>query len=166
MHLGFYKLVKNFLSTEQCSKIIESLPIQEEIRLLDSGLSTIGTWHKNKITDQRCSLNVDNNLLKLLEKFLPNDLSYVSDRMYVTKYDTEQKCTPHIDPADITAIILLNNNFDGGELIINKKKVPLEMGDAIIFSDKLVHSVNKITNGTRYALSIWLNIQTNNKGKG
>ena len=166
MHLGFYKLVKNLLSVEQCSNILESLPIQEEIKLLSGEISTIDQWHKNKITDQRCSLNVDKDLLSILEQNLPNNLTYISDRMYVTKYDVGQECTSHTDPSDITAIILLNNDFHGGDLIINKRKVTLKMGDAIIFSDRLVHSVNKITNGTRYALSIWLNIQTNNKGKG
>jgi hypothetical protein len=152
-------VVKNFLPPGYCKEIIESLPLGN---IVDSGGYTnllTGNWYKNNITDQRCPLDLDNTILDKVLTLLPAELDCVADRMYVTKYNVGQSCQVHTDPADITVIILLNDVFEGGELVVGKRKLRLRQGDAVVFSDRLLHSVFEITHGERYALSVWLNVQ-------
>lgn len=157
--LGVYKLLKEFWSKDQCNDFLKLLPKQDIIVPYTDKDSEIGVWYKNHITDQRCTLSVDSNILEHIKTYLPKEYDYTSDRMYVTKYDSGQKCIPHIDPTDITVIILLNDGFEGGELFVRNRKVNLNKGDAIFFSDREIHSVYEITKGTRYALSVWLKQQ-------
>jgi hypothetical protein len=157
--LGFYKLLKGFLTAERCKELINLLPEQNTIIPYTNEASSPGVWYKNNITEQRCTLSVENDILEKIKACLPTDNEYIADRMYVTKYDLGQLCKPHKDPADITIIILLNKEFEGGDLFVEKRKINLCLGDAIFFSNREIHHVSKITNGTRYALSIWLNIK-------
>lgn len=162
-NLGFYKLVKEFLSIEDCNKLLSLLPKQDStIPYIDEESKTkIGSWYKNQITDQRCTLSVDYNILEKIKTYLPTTHNYVAERMYITKYDVGQQCTPHKDPVDITVIILLSDEFEGGDLFVRNRKIHLSLGDAIIFSDNAIHSVSKLSNGVRYALSVWLTVQNN-----
>jgi len=58
--------------------------------------------------------------------------------------------------------ICLNNDYEGGEFVFNlpssKYVVSQNIGDAVIFPSNFMfpHQVNKITNGTRYALIGWV----------
>lgn len=160
-NLGFYKLIKDFLSDEHCKEILSLLPKQDDTipYINEESKTKIGSWHRNQITDQRCTLNIDNDILEKIKIYLPGTHNYVAERMYITKYDVGQQCTPHTDPVDITIIILLSDEFEGGELFVKNRRVNLRKGDAIIFSDKETHFVSKITKGTRNALSVWLKIQ-------
>ena len=63
----------------------------------------------------------------------------------------------HYDTGDLLAfIIYLNDNFVGGETVINKKQIEPKTGRMIIFSNgRLEHCVNNIQEGTRYTLIGW-----------
>ena len=58
--------------------------------------------------------------------------------------------------------ICLNNEYKGGEFVFDfpneKMTIPQNVGDAIIFPSNFMfpHQVNKITEGTRYALIAWV----------
>ena len=157
--LGICKVVNNFLPPGYCKEIINSLPQSDVV--VSNGYTTLpaGNWYKNNITDQRCVLDLDDTILEKVLTLLPAELDYVADRMYVTKYNVGQSCRVHNDPTDITVIILLNDEFEGGELVVGKRKLRLRQGDAVVFSDRLLHSVFEIISGERYALSVWLNVQ-------
>ena len=76
-------------------------------------------------------------------------------------------------PCSITINAYLNDDYHGGELVIYDSTLPFDhpstdeslvpltaykpaAGDAIIFPSIMLHSVNKVTSGTRYGLNIRL----------
>ena len=55
-----------------------------------------------------------------------------------------------------TSIIYLNDNFEGGETVVEKKKIKPKQGLMVLFAgDKMTHGVNKIKKGTRYTIPCW-----------
>ena len=57
---------------------------------------------------------------------------------------------------NFTAICYLNDNFKGGETVVEKTVIKPKQGLMILFSgDKKTHSVNKIKKGTRYTIPCW-----------
>jgi len=60
----------------------------------------------------------------------------------------------------LTIIGLLNDDFDGGDLIMfEDTKVPLKKGDIVIFPSVFLfpHKIEKIIKGTRYSVVSWSN---------
>ena len=55
-----------------------------------------------------------------------------------------------------TSIIYLNDDFKGGETVVEKKKIKPKQGLMVLFAgDKMTHGVNKIKKGTRYTIPCW-----------
>ena len=59
--------------------------------------------------------------------------------------------------------ICLNNEYQGGEFVFSffeesKVQIPQNVGDAIAFPSNFMfpHQVNKVTEGTRYAIIAWV----------
>jgi len=83
---------------------------------------------------------------------------------HVDSWEKVYKNTGYI--RKLSASILLNDNFEGGEFqfnlrnhnkennkfTINQSK---ETGTVIVFPSHLLHKVNKVTGGTRYSLVCW-----------
>ena len=60
----------------------------------------------------------------------------------------------------MTAIIFLNNNYDGGNLQYKEneeiKTFSKEKGSLVLFPASLSHKVSKITKGVRYSIVTWI----------
>lgn len=83
----------------------------------------------------------------------------------VLKYETGTKLLPHHDHGDakgipvLTIMGLLNDDFEGGELVFwDDEIIKLEVGDIIIFPTLFAytHQINEITSGTRYSTVSWI----------
>tara|TARA_R110002051_G_C8660337_1_gene488938 strand:+ start:52 stop:546 length:495 start_codon:yes stop_codon:yes gene_type:complete len=64
----------------------------------------------------------------------------------------------HIDFKDhcYTSIIYLNDNFEGGETVVEKRKIKPKPGLMVLFSgNQTLHGVNKIKKGNRYTIPCW-----------
>ena len=48
---------------------------------------------------------------------------------------------------------MLNDDFEGGELIVNNKVVPKEKGMAILFDGSLFHEVTPVLSGERFVVA-------------
>lgn len=64
---------------------------------------------------------------------------------------------------EITTIILLNDEFEGGEFQIKTSDNEIETcelrsGESIQFPSEVIHRVKPITKGVRYSLTIWNSI--------
>ena len=64
---------------------------------------------------------------------------------------------------EITTVILLNDEFEGGEFQIKTSDNQIEtcvmrIGESIQFPSEVIHRVKPITKGVRYSLSIWNSI--------
>lgn len=164
MSSGAFSSVKNFITVDECDRIINSLPVLDlnecTVQLKPAEL---GTWYKNDITDKRIALPVDETLENRIRKEVIGEQFVSTGKMYITKYEAGEFCKRHFDPVDITVIILLNNDFTGGNFILERFKPKLNAGDMIVFDKGTYHNVTEVTSGCRYALSIWFNKQQQDK---
>jgi hypothetical protein len=64
-----------------------------------------------------------------------------------------------------TLIIQLSNNYEGGVLEVNNKKVDKLIGNCVLFDSNDWHSVSEITSGTRYCLVFWIEKHQFDKNK-
>ena len=136
-------LYDNFLLKEDCDKYIN-----------------VFKKEKDKIKQYR-----DTFTLKIKDVALLNKLkSEFNINNFITPHNLEIVMWPknsfmglHYDTGDLLAfIIYLNDNFVGGETVIDKKQIEPKTGRVVIFSNgRLEHSVNKIEEGTRYTLIGW-----------
>jgi hypothetical protein len=105
-------------------------------------------------------------LVEVVKKYIHinDDYEYVSNIHYI-KYILGEEAKPHTDDyiSDKTFIILLNDNFEGGEFYLNKKLVPLKKGDLLKFDSLQLHEVKKIRKGTREVLVIFVKKKIKNK---
>ena len=111
-----------------------------------------------------CDLN-NTELMDIVKKHIPVAKDEYIANVHYINYRIGEKANPHVDTgASIkTFIILLTNNFEGGEFYLTKKHVPFEMGEIFEFDAKLLHEVKEITEGNREVLVVCL--KWNNKNK-
>ena len=97
-------------------------------------------------------------LLNLLHKYIQiNDESeYISNVHYI-KYSVGEKAKPHTDNSisDKSYILLLNDEFEGGEFYLDNKHIKFEKGDLLEFNGFILHEVKEITEGYREVLVIF-----------
>lgn len=154
-----FTVLKKLLTDDACDRLISLLPeepIEKRTHSI-SEISPIGEWLKGPITQRRCKLAVDDSIINSIrsQHRTLRSLEYYAPLMYVTKYVAGDICVEHYDPSDYTVIILLNNDFTGGNLYVENFDTELSAGDAVVFEGKMMHKVSEVTNGSRYALSIW-----------
>jgi hypothetical protein len=79
------------------------------------------------------------------------------DNMEIVKWPEGSALPPHHDDGDfLTFIIFLNEDFDGGESVIENIKIKPKLGDLLIFSNGLyLHEIKKIKKGERFVLIAW-----------
>ena len=77
--------------------------------------------------------------------------------MEIVKWPTGSKMTLHRDEGDTFSwIIYLNDDFEGGETVIDGIKIQPKIGRLVLFSNGFYeHEVKEITKGTRYTLIAW-----------
>jgi predicted 2-oxoglutarate/Fe(II)-dependent dioxygenase YbiX len=161
--------IQKILFTEaECSKILEL--VNDENKIL--GESTYGkpglsvSFEEYKILD-----NIDNGwFLNKIKNFIYETINIGKTEfnidINILKYSINDGFSKHIDlnlthanPRIFTVGLLLNTEFDGGELIVyengNEKKFLEKIaGNCYIFESTVAHEVKKITNGIRYSLII------------
>ena len=54
-----------------------------------------------------------------------------------------------------TSILYLNDNFTGGNTIIEGERIPPKKGSVITSKGELKHGVEEVTEGNRYTISVW-----------
>ena len=114
-----------------------------------------------------CFLNIENILEKFVgeENFLCSRFSKVRFNRY-TKNTKIKKHFDHIysifDGKEkgipvLSIVGLLNENFKGGNFIINDVLIKIKTGDFIVFPSCFLypHQVKNITQGTRYSFVTW-----------
>jgi len=158
-------IISNFLTPQETQlyldQAIEDPLLQEEMDLGDSKFSR-STW-KNKQLAQKLYPKLIPHLPKLENHHLIKNLS---PRWYINRYLPGGFFYQHVDGTAsydnqkslYTFIIYLNDDFDQGEtLFYNKqdqiiKRIKPQAGLAIIFPQNILHSGNKVLNGSKYIM--------------
>lgn len=58
----------------------------------------------------------------------------------------------------LTGGYLLNNNYTGGEFIVENKELQVQLGELFVFGREEYHEVKKVISGIRYSLHFAINI--------
>jgi len=94
----------------------------------------------------------------LISKF--GDGDWVLDSFYKLTYNVGDSSIPHFDFANKqTTIILLSDDFTGGESIIDNVDINMNKTGTFVrfLGSKLKHGVNPVISGKREVLVVWFN---------
>lgn len=104
----------------------------------------------------------------ILEKLKELEIKSLPELFTILRYDKNQEFKRHTDSGVEypnrykTLIIQLSDetDYDGGELCIFHKDETIvsskEIGNVIMFDSSIEHSANKIKDGIRYSMVLWL----------
>jgi predicted 2-oxoglutarate/Fe(II)-dependent dioxygenase YbiX len=153
------EIYKNILTNDFCDTLIEK--IKNECVLSESHKTNWFVW---LIWGQMGSQPLDKEMWnEEIYTMVSNELSksnYPKHKimwLQMTEYENGRWLRRHVDGAkNKTSIILLSNEFVGGDTYINDKVVNLEKGDGVVFNGgNQFHEIKPVTEGTRYALNFW-----------
>jgi len=170
--------IKNFVSDNVCDLIVSEIPITPTIPMDKIFPFYAG---RNRYMDDFPSKNV---LKDILDKITNKSSEIFKHKLGVTYGDvvtwyTGQSMEPHCDTRslitgfpsrgcenrDYTAILYLNDDFDGGKLYFPELLVSInpEKGKLVLFPSNIdyVHGISIISRGIRYSIPIWFHIIKN-----
>ena len=100
--------------------------------------------------------------MEVVDPFLPKNEDYTGvNYMTIQAYPEDTFFATHKDDADGkdtgTVIFFLNEDFKGGNLLVNGHTIMGRTGTMVAFNNntRTYHSVEPIWGGTRYTLCIW-----------
>ena len=155
----------NFLSPKECDKLVESFDKEKKNISEDDEFKKLKN-KSNLVVEDKELLDKLWNVIKL-----SNDLVYKFDisgiqiscgKSYsVDTYKEEEHA--HVDFAPgpgrsvdtttkLTAVVFLNDDYEGGELQVLGDKIPSEKGRLVIFPSFAAHKVLQFTKADRHML--------------
>jgi len=179
------KITPNVLTREQCEKIIADAKVYERDMLKRDIAPQSEYFDKETLDKNTIEVPLDASYSKrkvsqspIEDPIFPEWDGHPVYRCKVMKYeegdfiknhhDAQWMClsnywkpgTNKISQSLIT--IALNDDFEGGEFTVEGEAIPQEVGTAITIpqhaldhSKSLLHGVNEVKSGTRYALVFW-----------
>jgi hypothetical protein len=164
---GDYKIIKNAINLDQIKFLLEywdsvTCDVDTNFNKWDKSSTT-----KTKITSTNRNVEImaiQKNQFEFLTDIFNNCFSEVMSNFvlefphHFTYYPLGGKHLPHHDAfgdynREWIVSLMLNDNFEGGELVINKNVTPKEQGMAIIFKANLIHEVKPVTSGERFVIT-------------
>ena len=98
-------------------------------------------------------------LINLVKKYirLNEKLEYISNIHYIN-YKIGEEAKEHVDTGSSirTYLLILNDDYTGGEFYLRKDYIPLTIGIMIEFDADMPHSVRPIKTGNREVLVTWV----------
>jgi hypothetical protein len=159
--MGISRIVNEIVHTfseEFCDEIIGLLDNKDKV-IIHYEKSEIHNEldlpiQKNQPTDaDGWDFNRNKDIIDKIINVITNYIGDIDEHPFVVqRLDKTKKSKPHYDYMDYTAVLLLNNNFKGGELIIEDVEASLKKGNLILFRSNRIHYVSKVTEGERYTL--------------
>tara|TARA_Y100000389_G_scaffold49400_1_gene45100 strand:+ start:43 stop:594 length:552 start_codon:yes stop_codon:yes gene_type:complete len=172
------KHFKNVFPQEHCNSILDyinSIPKDNVVNINNEyGEVPNEQWYGINVIPNR--LRFDRHKFSFIADSINNNTPYnyddwALDMVYVNSYYQGDVCDRHIDlnteyrkelvkeGKDLyTAIILLNNDFEGGTLKAGNRDMPIDLGlgDMVVINGFTTsHLVTEITKGERHTLVIW-----------
>ena len=157
--------------------------LRQVLSLFDAGKYVDGSItgpkekeYKDNTQQQDIELNkmVNSAIAKVMKESHISDLHPFNkvSPCYMLKYEVGQHYADHVDfwnmwgnRTDYTAVITLNDDYEGGDLEIDSedhywtehpRKVRQGLGSVCVFPSDTYHRVTKVTKGTRYSLVVWV----------
>ena len=150
--------IENFLSVDECNKLIE---------LHKKFVVNYGKIHNETEVLNLMFLVLNDSEDEIFIKYIHGkitahikaiDQSSFINYFEVVKWKQGLKMEKHFD-FDFhlwTSVIYLNDDYEGGETIVDEKKIIPLKGKIVTFKgSSLLHGVNKILKGDRYTVPVW-----------
>lgn len=166
--------IKNFLSKGECELLIDRYdtvvePVNTGERLDSRGYAITQDIRDSHRKTDLCVFSDDGLRNRILNKLVDNSNCKLSnidkqESFQFLRYKETGHFAWHNDLTSrkeyMTAIIFLNNNYDGGNLQYKEneeiKTFSKEKGSLVLFPASLSHKVSKITKGVRYSIVTWI----------
>jgi len=147
---------ENFLTPIECQYFIN-----QHSKLFDPANDQRTFYHRKTKVVGYSGFSIQDS--KKLNGRLNFTVKNIDEEAFVNYFEIVQWPTEEFQPAHkdfeyhcYTSIIYLNDDFEGGETVVEEKSIKPKEGLMILFDgDKKTHSVNKITKGTRYTIPCW-----------
>jgi len=147
-------IIEEFLDKETCSELIEWYETKAE-KIVWAEEVEVARLYENSEKYE--------NIKKLffhLNKFGIENLGqyHYIQNLEIAKRDPGIGMTIHTDypPHAFTLVCFLNDNFSGGEAIVQDTYIEAEIGKAVYFrGNSIEHGVNVVRDNPRYALLCW-----------
>lgn len=187
-------IVNNFISKTDCRRLVRYADKQKAAWLMvrDDKKSTPGKSvekrdsgrvtqqvemdkHQNFLNDciRRAMLEVASRKFGAADFFeIPYLLRYKVGGKYgehadSETYDPDKRLFYRISDRDISVLIYLNDDYDGGELTFNRLNYSYHpsAGDLVMFpsGNLYMHQAQSVTRGTKYALVSWASLKSTRK---
>ena len=156
------ELIPNFLSSSECNKLINFYKINqnENFRYNKSFPLNLTEIINNHVID-----NEQHYIINCTKQKIDNILSLKTNvpfKLYnaeIVKWPILSDMHYHHDAngTEFSCIIYLNDNYIGGNTMINDKIIKKKKGSLLIMknSDKILHKVTKNIFGVRYTFPLW-----------
>lgn len=137
--------IDNFLSKEECNKLIEKFKQSKDSVLKYRNTFTLKIKPEN-------ILERINNQFKFHNFLKP-------DNCEIVMWPVDSYMKIHIDNGDKFSFFLyLNDDFEGGETVVEDITVKPKQGRIIVFSNGVMyHEVKQIKKNSRFMLAGWYN---------
>jgi PKHD-type hydroxylase len=168
-----YQMWKSEIPFPICDAILQEFSAAEfEKGLVKTSLSSTGYLHN--IRNNEAAFAPPKHILEyILFRYAIHankstgwhfDITDFQEPIQISKYKLEEYYSGHIDSMvldngmqrKLTCILLLSDQFEGGDLKILNEPVGLKKGDVIVFPSFLFHEVAPVTKGERWSVVGWI----------
>ena len=148
-------IYKDIFEKEFCNYVVDY--IKTNCVLTTSGKSYTNWWKWN--IEDETFINI---LFEKIRKKADID-DYKLLWIHMTQYSESQWLRNHLDAGENkTMIILLTDEFTGGDTLLDSTKVKFDKGDGLFFDGyRTYHAVSEVKSGVRNALNIWFKPKLN-----
>lgn len=179
--LDYAKVYKNVLHKKVCSKLLNDSADYhyEDHRFVNSeGKNPVKLSGSKELEIAYTKTNdhkfVNTLILKTANEYLDTVSNVKKAVNYSTpirfnKYTVGKQMAEHVDHIHsifdgtakgipiLSVLMLLNDDFEGGEFILKNKKIDLGAGDMLIFPSNFMfpHKVEEVTKGERHSIVSW-----------
>ena len=167
-------IIRNFINKSTCKSIIKEAEDYAAVHEWTTDRHDNYPTTDNEITYEWNTYNPICNYihskifreLKRMYNVNPNELGI--NELFVAKYENKKNkqssLGSHVDGSEFSFVIALNDNFQGGgtHFVESNRTYQLEAGDCLVFSGQNRHKGVKVTSGTRYILTGFLNYKSHN----
>lgn len=152
----------NFLSADECKTLISLPKHWHKSVVVGAG---VGTGYSSQRVSESCQVRYSDELGSiLLPKLKQFNITSLPAVVNYARYEAGGIFKPHKDRMPgvdsikdrlVTAVIQLNEGYEGGSLVIKGQQVEKGLGTIALFDSGITHNVTRITQGIRYSLTIW-----------
>jgi len=167
-----YHVIPKLLSNAMCKSIIDEAEDYADISGWTTDRHDNYPTTDNEVTNDWNTYNyisnhVHNKIFKEVERMYNiNSYELGINEFFVAKYQNKKNkqssLDSHVDGSEFSFIIALNDDYEGGGTYFTEldETIKLKTGDCLIFSGQNRHKGVKVTTGTRYILTGFMNYKS------